>query len=93
LIADFDEVVDVFDAFACLAGIEVVEEDVAFVDFCRVVAFFGASGFSETTESKTTFFGLPLFLTTSADDMIPSGDANIELYVRIVFVAILFLFY
>lgn len=39
----------------------------AFVDFARVLAFFVVSGRSTSTGSEMTFFGLPLFLVTSAD--------------------------
>jgi hypothetical protein len=39
----------------------------AFVDLALVVAFIAPSGISTSTASVMTFFGLPLFLTTSAD--------------------------
>jgi len=43
-------------------------DDEAFVDFWRIVVFLGDSGDGVSIGSVTTFFGLPLFLTTS-DDM------------------------
>ena len=39
----------------------------AFVDFWRMVALLADSALSATLESETTFFGLPLFFTTSDD--------------------------
>jgi hypothetical protein len=54
------------ESFADLLDVVAAGEAVAFVDFCRV-PFLTGSIFSTAIESDTTFFGLPLFFTTSAD--------------------------
>ena len=52
---------------AALALVVVGFEVAASVDFARVVDFLVVSGISDSTGSEMTFFGLPLFLTTSED--------------------------
>jgi hypothetical protein len=57
------------EGFADLLG-AVVESGVeALVDFCRV-PFLTGSILSAAIDSDTTFFGLPLFFTTSADILV-----------------------
>jgi hypothetical protein len=55
------------DSFAHLLEVAAGKVAEAFVDFCRTVPFLTVSILSPAVDSETTFFGLPLFFTTSVD--------------------------
>ncbi len=57
----------VVNAFACLTDVVGGEGFAAFVEVCLIVVFLTGSDFSIVTDSEATFFGRPLFLTTSDD--------------------------
>jgi hypothetical protein len=57
----------VLENFIGLLGVSSVGCVDGLVDFRRIAVVLAGSDLSETIDSKTAFFGLPLFLTTSAD--------------------------
>lgn len=63
----FTTVFGVVTDFADTTGFSLTDFETTLVDFALVADFPSMSGFSTSIGSERTFFGLPLFLTTSED--------------------------